>query len=229
MTNINWQLILDIVIVAVTLATIIKNTKNGFVKTFLKSLKGIVAILLALALTPLTVSIARDNLVSDWFEGTITTPIVEAAEQGADNFNYETLYEALPESARGVFSMINADEALSSFEGSGVEFAQELGKRLEDLVINIVSNIITYIILLLILTIILTIVFKIIEKFAKLPVLKQGDHILGFVWGLVSAYVEVSVLLAIVSLLGAEFIEGTYITKYIYEYGLFSSLIKNIL
>lgn len=230
MTDLNWQLILDIAIVALALIIIIKNAKDGFVKTFLQNLKGIIVILLALALTPLTVDIARDNFVTGWFEGTITTPFVEAAEQAGENFNYDIIYENLPESAYGVISMIDVDGALSSFEKGGVEFAQEFGTRLETLVINIVSNVITYVALMIVLSIVLTILFKIIEKFVKLPVLKQGDHILGFIWGIVSAYVEISVLMAIIPLLtGIEFIEGTYVARFIYENGLFSSLIEAIL
>lgn len=225
-----WTMIFEIVIIVLMAATIFKNAKNGFVKTLLVNLKGLAAILLALALTPVFVGIVKDNFVNDWFEGTITTPFVETAMEAGDNFNFDTIYDSLPETAHGLISMIDKDGGLSSFKGTGVEFAMEFGGRLEGLLINIVANVITYVALWLILLIILSIVLKIIEKSIKIPALEKGDHILGFVWGTISAYIEGSVMVAVVSLLsGPEFFAGTFVSKFLYEYGLFSSLIERFL
>ena len=226
----NWQIILDIAIVAFILVTIIKNAKNGFIKIFLQSLKSLAIFLLALVLTPMLVSVAKDNFVNGWFEGTITTPFVETAEQAGENFNMETIMSNLPEEAKPVMSMIDVDGLMTSFEGNGVELAKELGGRIEGLIINIVANVITFVAIYIVLFIVLSIVFKIIEKSVKLPILKQGDHILGFLWGVVSAYVSTSLLLAIIPLIfGGEFLEETYISRYLYEYGLFTFLLNKIL
>lgn len=226
----NWQIVLDVAIVAFILITVIKNAKNGFIKIFLQSLKSLAIFLLALVLTPMLVSVAKDNFVNGWFEGTITTPFVETAEQAGENFNMETIMSNLPEEAKPVMSMIDVDGLMTSFEGNGVELAKELGGRIEGLIINIVANVITFVAIYIVLFIVLSIVFKIIEKSVKLPILKQGDHILGFLWGVVSAYVSTSLLLAIIPLIfGGEFLEGTYVSRYLYEYGLFTFLLNKIL
>ena len=226
----NWQIVLDVAIVAFILITVIKNAKNGFIKIFLQSLKSLAIFLLALVLTPMLVSVAKDNFVNGWFEGTITTPFVETAEQAGENFNMETIMSNLPEEAKPVMSMIDVDGLMTSFEGNGVELAKELGGRIEGLIINIVANVITFVAIYIVLFIVLSIVFKIIEKSVKLPILKQGDHILGFLWGVVSAYISTSLLLAIIPLIfGGEFLEGTYVSRYLYEYGLFTFLLNKIL
>ena len=226
----NWQIIFEIAIVVLIAITIIKHTKNGFIKTLLRNLKGLIAILLALALTPMLVNVVKDNLVNDWFDGLITTKFVETAQEAGDNFNFDAISEKFPEVADGLISMIDKDGGLSSFKGTGVEFAREFGTRLENLLINIVANVITYLALWLILLIVLSIVLKILEKSIKIPALKKGDHILGFVWGTLSAYIESSVLVALISLIkGPGFFAGTVVAKFIYENGLFTSLIEKIL
>ncbi len=226
----NWDIIIDVLIVVLIIFTIITNAKKGFIKTALNAIKGILVLLLALALTPMTSDIAKDNFVNGWFEGTITTPFVETALEAGENFNFETISENLPDVADGVISLIDVDGALSQFEGTGVDFAMEFGGRLEGLVINVVSNIITYVFWWIILSIVLTIIVKLLEKTVELPVLKQGDHILGGIWGVVSAYVEISLCVVVLAFFGGfEFIENTVVARFFYENGLFSTLFNTIL
>lgn len=225
-----WQIILEAAVVAFIVITLIINAKRGFLKTFLKTVKSIAIILLAALLTPLLVGTVSDALVEDWFKDTITPKFVETAEQAGENFNMETLSANMPDVAKNVFEMLDKDQGLTNFEGNAVEFAKELGGRIEGLITNIVSYIITYIGLSIVLWIVLSIVFKILEKVVELPVLNKVDHILGLAWGFVSAYIETSLILAVLPLFtGVELIEGTYVTRFIYEHGLFSSLLEMIL
>ena len=224
----NWQIILEVSVIAFILVTLIVNAKRGLVKNLFNSIKSIAVFVLAAVLTPMLVGYCSEYLVNDWFANTITPQLVEAAEQAGENFNMDVLSANMPEEAKGVFEMINKGGLLNGF--NGVELATELGAKLEGLVINIVSYVITYIALYIVLSIILTIVFKLLEKVVQLPVLKQADHVLGFVWGILVAYLESSLILAILPLFtGEELIEGTFVTRFIYENGLFTNLLETIL
>lgn len=223
-----WQIILEVAVIGFILVTLIINTKRGLVKNLFKSIKSIAVLIIAALLTPMLVGYCSEYLVNDWFVDTITPSFVETAEQAGENFNMEVLSENMPDEAKGVFEMINKDNFLDAF--SGTELAYKLGERIEGFIINIVSYVITYIALYIVLSILLTIIFKILEKLVKLPVLKQADHILGFVWGVLSAYIETSLILAVLPLFtGVELIEGTFVSRFIYENGLFSALLESIL
>ena len=223
-----WQILLEVAVIAVIVITLIINTKRGLIKNLFNSLKSIAVFLVAAILTPILAGYCSEYLVKDWFVDTITPQFIETAEQAGENFNMGVILENMPEEAKGVFEMINKDNFLDAF--SGTELAYKLGERIEGFIINIVSYVITYIALYIVLSILLTIIFKILEKLVKLPVLKQADHILGFVWGGLTAYIEVSLVLAILPLFtGVELIEGTVVSRFIYEYGLFSSLLESIL
>ena len=56
-----------------------------------------------------------------------------------------------------------------------------------------------------------------------MPIIKTANKILGFVWGAISAYVEMSFIVAILPLFtGVDFIKQTAGAKWIDENGLFS-------
>lgn len=225
-----WQIILDVVIVLFILITIIINTKKGFFKTLLKSIKSLAVMILAIVLTPMLVGVIKDNIVQGWFDGRISQPFIKAAEKAGNNFNMEVISSSLPKEAKMVMSFIDVEESLNSFEGSGVELAQEFGGKLEGVLSDVVSYLITYIGLSIVLFIVLTVVFKLLEKIVEIPIFKKGDRILGFIWGVISSYVETSVLLAIIPFVAGDgFIAGTYVSRFIYEYGLFSFLLDKIL
>ena len=223
-----WQMVLEILVAVYMASVIILNTKKGFAKTFLEGLKSIAIILLATLLTPLFSGMCSDYLVSGWFEGTITPSFVETAEQAGDNFNIETIMESLPAETKDVMAVIDVETLADDL--SGVELANELGGRLEGFITGIVSYIITYIVISILLTIIISIAFKAIEKVVEIPVLKNLNRLLGFAWGIISAYIQMSVIMFFISMfMGSEFLEGTYISGFIYEYGLlsmFNNLVK---
>lgn len=217
-----WQILLEVLLLAYVAYVIFTNAKNGLVKTFLNGLKSIVVILFAAILTPFFSRLLGEFFVAGWFENTITPQFVEAAKRGGENFNMEAIMSQLPDAAKGVMSMIN-DGSLSNFEGNGVELAYELGNKLEGLIINIVSYIMTYSLLSILLFVLVTILFKVLEKIVQIPILDQSNHILGCVWGVVTAYIQVSFIVFILPFLtGIEFIQGTYFSRFMYEFGLFS-------
>lgn len=226
----NWQIIVEIALGAMIIGGVAINAKRGFAKTFLNGLKSLLVIILALTFTPMLSNVCSEYLVSGWFENTITPTFVETAEQAGEYFTFENICEGMPEEERQVLAMVDPDGSLQNYEGNGVELATELGTRLENFVSNIVSYVITYIALSIVLSILLSILVNFVAKKFEIPVIKTLNHVIGGIWGLIVAYIETSFLVSIVTLFMSEaMINGTIITKFLYEYGLFSFLPEMIL
>jgi uncharacterized membrane protein required for colicin V production len=219
----NWKIILDIAVVAFILVTVITCTVKGFIKTFLKSMKSIIVILLTALLAPSLVGVCQENMVAPFMEGKISTAIVEKIGDVGESFDASMIEEQLPPIVKNILQMADFDDAIFNTDATGMAAIVDISNGIEEVIMRVTSYAIAYLAVFIVISILLAISSKLLEKLGELPMIKTANKILGFVWGAISAYVEMSFIVAILPLFtGVDFIMQTAVAKWIYENGLFS-------
>lgn len=195
-------MILDIVFAAIMIFSIVWGFKKGLVRSVCNVFSFILSVIVAFLLySPITEFITASPLgvfISDKITGSVKMPQVDLS----------TVPEFLHKPFEAVLG--TTSETVSILTG---DFAR--------VIIGIISVIITIIAVKLL----ISLVFKLFNVFAKLPVIKQFNGILGGAFGVVSGYFWVCILAIAVTYISvipnAEFVknlaEGSKIAAFIGE------------
>ena len=243
-----WNIILDVALVAIILLTLLINTKRGFFKVLLKAIRTIAVIVLAIILTPMLSGVVADAFVNDMVDGQITAAMLEGVVSGSDvSLDQEisipeaiqgagSLEEMIPEGVElpidvnTLLGMIDTDGAIVAYQGTLGGLVNMLGDRLESLASLVVSSAITYLGLSLILFIIFSIVIRLIsKKLETVSILGKIDHVLGFVWGLVVSYFWVSLITFAVPFIDPSIMEGTMVAGFLSKISVFTLVLEPII
>lgn len=217
------QIIVDVIMALVFALMVFLGIKRGFVKSFFKSTKIFFVIIVTILIGSLVVSLCQNLFVNGMFEGKISSILVEKAQESGESFDFASIKDGIPAILRNIVPMDELEQHFSTLSGSSVDVARAMGEKIEALVIDVVSNVIGYILAFVISFILCTIVIFIIEKIWELPVLGWINTLGGVIWGLASAYLTTSILaLAVAFIFGDSFVDGTVLTKILYNIGLFS-------
>ncbi len=218
-----FQTILDILMVLIIGVTMILGVLRGGAKSFFKSTKLIIVIIVTLLIGSLVVTLCQNLFVSKMFDGKVSDKLVARVEQSSGEFTFETVKDCVPDTVQKIVSMDGIEQKFDGLSGSGVEKARAIGEHIEDTATEIVSNIVGYVVAFILSFIICTVAIFLIQKVVEIPSLKWLNRIAGILYGIVSAYFTTSTVAIIVAILfGYEFIDGTIVTKFIYNIGLFS-------
>ena len=218
-----YGIMADLIMLAVIVYIIVMSVKQGFAKSFFKCTKMLIVILITSLLGSLLVGFCRETLVTDIVDGRVSNILVQYVERHEDDISFESLSNNVHPLIKRIVPMQRLEKYYNSISGNTTEVAQKIGEKIENLLIDIVSKIVAYMIMFIIVYVIVSIAVVIIEKFCDLPMFVKINRALGFVWGVSHAYVAVSFGVCLVMfLLGADFIEGTFITRLIYRFGLFT-------
>ena len=218
-----WQILLDVGMLGIIALITFIGIKQGFVKSFFKYMKLTVVIIITMILGVYLVAFVQDNIVADRLDGRVQEHLVAKAETFGESFDYDDIIEGLPNVAKKVASMNIVRRYFDSLTGSTADVARRLGAKIESVLSSVISKIIAYGITFIVVYILCTIGVFFLEKACQIPVIHGFDKVLGLVWGVSHAYAFVSLLVCIVLIIvGADFIEGTKITRLIYKFGLFT-------
>jgi hypothetical protein len=217
-----FQIILDVVMILIIGITMLLGIIRGGAKSFFKSTKFIIVVLVTMLIGSLIVTLCQNLFVAKMFDGKISDKLVAQAEQVGGEFTFETVKAGIPNILQKVVPMDEIEQQFTSLSGNEVENARAIGKHIEGIVINIVSNITGYVIAFILAFIVCSIAILLIEKLVEIPSLKWLNRVAGILYGIVSAYFTTSIIAIIVAIIfGYEFIDGTIITKFIHNIGLF--------
>ena len=217
------QIIIDLVMALIIGLLVFLGIKRGFVKSFFKSTKIIFVILITMIIGSLVVGLCQNAFVNGMFEGKISEKLVAKAESDVANFGVEQINDELPAIVKNIIPMSEIEEYFEKLPGDSVEKARAIGEAIEDALIGVVSNVVGYMISFAIAFAICTIAIFVIDKVFSLPMLNWLNRIGGVFWGVANAYLTTSFLVCIVALvLGNDFVNSTFVTKFIYYIGLFT-------
>ena len=222
MNNI-WQIVLDVVVFAVVAFIVATAIKQGFVKSLFKCTKMIIVVLLTAIFGSYLAGFCSEHIVSRVIDGRVTDVLVAKAEQGKEIADFDDLTKEVPSIIKKITPMQKVEEYFNSLSGTEVEKATMLGNKIEDVSIGILSRVLSYILSFVAIFLFCSVAMFLVEKFFEFPILNTINKIAGCIWGLSSAYIVVSIGLFFVALIfGNDFIDGTYLTKFFYRFGLFT-------
>lgn len=178
-------MILDIILVAIIVVFMYFGRKRGFVRTFRNLCSFILSIIIALLTYSKITEFISDSPVGDFIRKRLFDSV------GTSNMDLSSLPDFLQ----------------TPLETGVTSVAQTISSNMATMVISILSIIIT----ILVVKLLLNILFKALDLFAKLPVLKQFNRILGLVFGAVNGYFWMCIALYAVTYLSnipsAHFLE----------------------
>ncbi len=217
------QIIMDALMVCAAALIIFVTVKKGFVKSFFKSMKMIIVLLVTVLIGACLADVFADAFVADIFDGKISSVLVEMSQSGEEKFSAENVHNSLPDAVKNIISSEMINDYFAESGAEGVELAREIGEKTENALTDTVSKIISYIAVFLISFIVCSVAIILLDGLFKLPVLKTVNKVMGLLLGASYAYAFLSIAVCLCTfVLGVDTVEGTFITKIIYKIGLFT-------
>ena len=217
------QIIVDVILALIIGFMVFLGVKRGFVKSFFKSTKIFFVIIVTILIGSLVVTLCQNLFVKSWFEGTISEKFVEKAANMPEISDFNDLKEEIPAFVQNLLPIEELEKDFADLSGNATDIARAMGEKVEGSLIGMVSSVIGYILAFVVSFIICTIAILIIEKIWEMPVLGWLNHIAGVLWGIASAYLWSSVAVFVIALIfGSEFVNGTALTRLVYNIGLFT-------
>ena len=192
-------MILDIVLIAIVIVFMYFGRKRGFVRTFRNLCSFILSIIIALLTYSKITEFISNSPVGDFIREKLFDSV------GTSNMDLSSLPDFLQ----------------TPLETGVTGVAETISSNMATMVISILSIIIT----ILVVKLLLNILFKALDLFAKLPVLKQFNRILGLVSGAVNGYFWMCIALYAVTYLSnipsahflKEIIEASKVAAFLNE------------
>lgn len=223
---------IDVILAAIILAVIIGGVKRGFIKSVFKLCSTIAAVVVAVLFYKELSAYFYDAFffekISVYIGGLLENIIGDISA----NFDASSVAAALPEQIRNTAELLglNIEEIIaSSITAEDFISADALTNGISQSVATVVSNVTAFASLFFGSLIVLGLLGFILDKVAKLPILKATNRFLGFVFGVIEAFVlsmiVAKIILAVCSAYGAlnpefaftEVSENTYIAKFLLD------------
>lgn len=187
--------VLDIILLAIGVGCIVYGWKCGFFKAFVSLVSGVCALLVAYTFTPSLAQFIKEKIVIDKVAGSITTTFASIAEAGKDS-SERLIYDLklLLESAQfsDTVKQCGADEEavrtlVEATSANTLEAVESVSYAVAEPVSSALSSIIAFICIFIVALIAIRILTWVVGLVFKLPVLRELDRMMGFVFGIVSA------------------------------------------
>ena len=194
------SLAIDAVLVIIVLVSTAWGLKKGFMKSLLGFIGYVIALLVALGISNWLAAFVYDSFLREVFIQRISSVLADGAASTAAE-QAEKLLEALPGFVAN--ALVNQGMTAASLESSLAGSATAIAPRVADIISPVVINlmrIIFIIVLFSALLFLVRILVKAVGAVFRLPVLRQLDSLLGGVFGLLSGFVFVLLLAAILGL-----------------------------
>ena len=107
-----WQIICDVAMLVIIALMIIIGIKRGFVKSFFKSTKMLIVILVTVLIGAILVAPCKENITNGMFEGKVSTLLVQEVEKSGAQLDADALKSELPATLVGLVPMDEVEEYL---------------------------------------------------------------------------------------------------------------------
>lgn len=193
------SLILDIIVIVVAVVAVTSGIRRGFIKSFMSLVSTLVAFVAAWVFTPTVSALLSAKVFSAPITGSVRSTLMSLLTHNGEGYDLSKLFEDFPEAFSQLISKFGADSAslkaeYGSNSAASTEVVDKLAQKISDPIVSLVSNVVAFIGLFVVALILLFIITAIIEFFAKLPVIRSANKLLGFVFGLLSAAFSVILL-----------------------------------
>ena len=230
--------ILDVLVIAVFLGTIITYTKQGFVKAVLGFGKTLISAIVAAFFGPKLSIFIADKLIGNRIVQQVYSILLSLYSGSAETFDLSQLFEQLPEGFVRMVQTFGGDlseleaqygNMTAATEQNLMSFSQSIAQPIT----RVISDLFGYLLVFLAAYVCFALFASLICKVFEIPMLKQINHVLGFILGFVFGAVNTFIfcffgnylipfLAAITSAFVAEdLIAGSILFRAIVEFKLF--------
>lgn len=234
------SLLLDGLILVCALWCIITGARQGFIRTAIGLVKGVVSLLAAWAYTP----VVRDTIKDNYIIGQIADGISETLRSLALNLETQTydlsrVAADLPEAYTAILNRYGIDIPSFTAKIAGITQADEgmiydYSTQIAEPCASLVASAAAFAMLFLGAYVVLSLAAWLCDLIFHLPVLSEANHFAGFVFGCIEA-VFFAYIIAVVgaelmtamgpidsTLFGPSVVENTVICKFITENNIFT-------
>ena len=182
--------ILDVLVIAVFLGTIISYTRQGFVKAVLGFGKTLISAIVAAFFGPKVSAFIAEKLIGTRIAQRVYGILLSLYSGSTDAFDLTLLFEQLPEGfVRMVERFGGSISELEAQYGNMTAATQEnlmsFSQSIAQPITRIISDLFGYLLVFLAAYVCFALFANLISKVFEIPMLKQINHILGFILGLV--------------------------------------------
>lgn len=236
------SLLLDGLIIACALWCVISGVRQGFIRSVIGLVKGVVSLLAAWAYTP----VVRDSIKDNYIIGQIADGIAETLRSLALNLETQTydlskVAADLPEAYTAILTRYGIDIPAFTAKIANITQADEsliydYSAQIAEPCASMVASAAAFTMLFLGAYIALSLAAWLCDMIFHLPVLSEANHFAGLVFGLIEA-VFFACVIAIVgaelvtalgpidsTLFGASVVDNTVICKFITENNVFTMI-----
>lgn len=231
------SLAIDAVFVVVVLVCTVWGLKKGFIKSLLGFIGYVIALLAAISISNWLAAFVYDSFLREVFIQKISSVLTDGAAATAAE-QAEKLLEALPGFVANalVNQGVTAESLEGTLAGSVAAIAPQVADMISPVVINLMRIIFT-VVLFSVLLFLVRVLVRAVGSVFRLPVLRQMDSLLGGAFGLLSGFVFVLLLTAILGLAvpmmkeetaaWQDGIQGSHVMKLADEYNPLQYLFKD--
>ena len=205
--------LLDIAVILIFLSCVTIGMKRGFIKT----VAGVVALVVALAVSALFSTPAAQFLYDETVEPVVTATVVEQYEQaqGTALEKLDNAYTALPSFVKSILAQTGVEDANDLANtipmGTSTPMAESVNTVVRPVVLPILKAVCSLALFILV-YILASLLMRVLNLVTKLPMLKQLNKTLGLVGGVVSGVLWSMVAATAVQLVAATGILGDALT-----------------
>lgn len=216
-----WQIMIDMAMAACVALIIFLGIKRGLVKSFFRCTKLLIVVIITALVGSCLFGLCEEHIVNDMVQGKVSPVLVEKASEIDGELDFDEMLKDVPAGIRSFIPFDSMESYYNSLSGNSEEIAKQLGDKIEEVAINTLSHILSYLIAFVLVYVASTVGIILLEKVAELPILSGLNKVGGAIWGICGAYITASFAVCIVVLIfGNDFVEGTLVTRIIYNYGL---------
>ena len=207
------NIILDLIVVGILVATVIIGFKRGFIKSLMGLVSGILALVIAFLFSPALARVVDDHLIRPVMVSAVEEKIVSSDPTDGDLLDF---LKNAPEDLNQFFSSIGVDlSRLDSYlpegeeqEGEGEGVLTTVSESLAAPLSNMISTVIAFVVVYLTALILLKIVTALLDGLFKLPILRIPNKLLGAAIGALTGVITCFVICSVVGLVLPYLAEG---------------------
>lgn len=199
------HILIDVILIAVFLITIIHYYRIGFVKALFSICKFFLSVAIAFSLASPLGALISEKFIYKPIESTVTEQIRSVSETMNENSSISELVEKLPESLK--LLIFSSDSVSNEINGElsgeivNTESIEKVSIAITERISVLVSNIIAFLMLFAVSMVALTILAFVLDKLCSLPVLKQTNKLLGLAFGMLCGAFHVFATCTIITLI----------------------------
>ncbi len=212
------SMILDLLIIAIAVITIIVAAKRGFVKSIAHIATSVLSFLAAYFWCGRLGDFIYDRFLLGSFSGYVEDSVNNLLVKTGETFNIAKLFEDMPDAFVSLLARFGIDvhglaEKFGEITSGTSETISQMSESIASPIASATATAIAFAAIFLVSILVISLLFKLLDLACKLPVLKSANGFLGGVIGVVLAvfYIWVFSAIAVVALRSFSATDSSFI------------------